>query len=190
VHSEFKSTRHFVEHCIAEFKASGAQDSLLVFKNHPLDSGVIDLDRVIAEEAERLGLAGRVFFVETGKLVPLLEKSISAIAINSTACHQALIRRIPTLVLGKAVFNHKQIVSRMRLADFFRMRPVKGKAAYEKLIAVMRHTCQFNGGFYSEEGRRILLPILTRALLDGMPDIKSFEAESGDSAGASVKQAS
>jgi capsular polysaccharide export protein len=190
VHSDFKSTRHFVEHCIAEFKASGAQDSLLVFKNHPLDSGVIDLDRVIAEEAERLGLAGRVFFVETGKLVPLLEKSISAIAINSTACHQALIRRIPTLVLGKAVFNHKQIVSRMRLADFFRMRPVKGKAAYEKLIAVMRHTCQFNGGFYSEEGRRILLPILTRALLDGMPDIKSFEAESGDSAGASVKQAS
>lgn len=189
VHSDFTSTRHFVEYCIAEFKAGGTQDSLLVFKNHPLDSGVIDLDSVIAEEARRHGLEGRVFFVETGKLVPLIERSISATAINSTACHQALLRRIPTLVLGRAVFNHPQIVSRMRLADFFRMRPVKNKAAYEKLIAVMRYTCQFNGGFYSEEGRRILLPKLSRALLDGMPEIKSFESEQ-HVAKLGVKQAS
>ncbi|WP_373502106.1 hypothetical protein [Aestuariivirga sp.] len=175
VHSGFRSTRHFVEHCIAEFAASGAQDSLLVFKNHPLDSGVINLNRVIREETERHGLEGRVFFVETGKLVPLLERSISATAINSTACHQALLRGIPTLVLGKAVFNHPQIVSRMRLADFFRMRPCKNRADYDKLVSLMRQTCQFNGGFYTEEARRILMPALVKALAEGTPDVKAFE---------------
>ena len=188
VHSNFRSTSHFVEHCISEFAASGTQDSLLVFKNHPLDNGVIDLDRIIRNEAERHGLGDRVFFVETGKLVPLLEHSISAVAINSTACHQALLRGIPTLVLGKAVFNHPQIVSRMRLADFFRLRPCKSNADYEKLISVMRQTCQFNGGFYSDESREVLLPNLVRGLLDGMPSAKSFETAAP--ADQDVKQAS
>jgi capsular polysaccharide export protein len=190
VHSGFRSTRHFVEYCIAEFAASGAQDALLVFKNHPLDSGVIDLNRVIREETERHGLEGRVFFVETGKLVPLLDKSISATAINSTACHQALLRGIPTLVLGKAVFNHPQIVSRMRLADFFRLRPCKNRANYDKLVSLMRQTCQFNGGFYTEEGRRILLPTLVRALVEGMPDVRSLETPAETVSEVTAKRAS
>jgi capsular polysaccharide export protein len=174
VHSDFQSVRHFVEFCIAEFAASSAHDSLLVFKNHPLDNGVIDLNRLIHEEARRHGLEGRVLFVDTGKLVPLLERTVSATAVNSTACHQALLRGIPTMVLGRAVFNHPQIVPRMRLADFFRMRPCKSRADYDKLIGLMRRTCQFNGSYYSAEGRRILLPALTRALVDGMPGVDAF----------------
>ena len=90
--------------------------------NHPLDNGIVDLRRIIRDEATRHGLEQRVFFVETGKMVPLLEQALSATAINSTACHQALLRGIPTMVLGRAVFNHQQIVPRMRLADFFRLR--------------------------------------------------------------------
>lgn len=174
VHSDFRSVRHVIEFCVAEFAASGSQDSLLVFKNHPLDNGVIDLDRVIAEEARRHGIEGRVFFVDTGKLVPLLEKAVSATAVNSTACHQALLRGIPTMVLGRAVFNHPQIVPRMRLADFFRLRPCMNRADYEKLIGLMQRTCQFNGGYYSAEGRRVLLPALTKSLIEGMPSVDNF----------------
>lgn len=188
VHSGFRSTRQFVEHCITEFAASRSSESLLVFKNHPLDSGVIDLRRVIADEAERHGVQDHVFFVETGKLVPLIDRAISATAINSTACHQALLRGIPTLVLGRAVFNHPQIVSRMKMADFFRMRPVKDHADYEKLVSLMRQTCQINGGYYSEEGRAILLPALVAALAGGLRDVKSFETLSAPATAA--KQAS
>jgi capsular polysaccharide export protein len=178
VHSGFQSTRHFIEYCISEFKASGVHEGLLVFKNHPLDSGVINLRRVIAEESRKHGLEHRIFFIETGKLVPLLEQSVSVVSINSTACHQALRRGIPTLVLGRAVFNHPQVVSSMRLADFFKLRPVKAISAYEKLVALMRETCQFNGGFYTEEGRKTLVPSLTRGLLHGRPEARSFEVDS------------
>ncbi len=188
VHSSFQSVRHFVEYCMAEFAACGAQDSLLVFKNHPLDNGVIDLNRVIRDETAKYGLEGRVFFVETGKLVPLLERTVSATAVNSTACHQALLRGIPTLVLGRAVFNHPQIVARMRLADFFRLRPCSSRADYDKLISLMRQTCQFNGGYYSAEGRLVLLPSLTRALIEGTPSPLTYEMP--DEAEAAKKQAS
>ncbi len=170
-HSRFSSVRHFVEFCIAEFAASRTTESLLVFKNHPLDNGVINFTRLIREEQARYGLSGRVFFVETSKLVPLLEKSISVTAVNSTACHQALRRGIPTMVLGEAIFNHPHIVPRMRLADFFRLRPRKDTAHYEKLVSLLRMTCQFNGGYYSPQGWQTLLPSLTAAMLDDPPAI-------------------
>ena len=165
-HSRFSSVREFVEFCMAEFAASRPADSLLVFKNHPIDNGVVNLARLIREETQRHGLHNRIFFVETGKLVPLLERSISVTAINSTACHQALRRGIPTMVLGRAVFNHPQIVPNMRLADFFRLRPRKNIGDYEKLVNLLRHTCQVNGGFYSRQGRQYLLPALVERMLN------------------------
>ena len=175
-HSPFTSTRHFAEFCISEFAASGAVDSILVFKNHPLDNGIIDIGRVIREAAARHGVGDRVFFLETGKLVPVLERAISVTAINSTACHQALMRGIPTMVLGKAVFNHPQIVAQGRLADFFRLRPCADKSAYHKFVGLMRATCQYNGGFYSRQGRDTLLPELTRALTEGARQPGDFGA--------------
>ena len=51
----------------------------------------------------------------------------------------------------------------MRLADFFKMRPYKKGSDYDKLVSLMRQTCQFNGGFYTAEARKILLPVLVRA---------------------------
>ncbi len=166
VHSDFKSVKHFVKFCIAEFSASGATDSILVIKNHPLDNGFLPLRRVIRRHAERHGMTGRVFFVDGGKLSQMLERSISAVAVNSTSCHHALLRGIPTLLLGRAVFNHPQIVSRMKMSEFFRLRPVKDQADYTSFIAHMIRTCQFNGSFYTDEGRAILLPTLVNKLTD------------------------
>lgn len=174
-HSAFQSVRHFAEFCIAEFAAGSSSDSLLVFKNHPLDNGVVNLRRVIREEAGKRSVAERVFYIDSGKLVPLLERAVSVTAINSTAVHQSLLRGIPTMVLGRAVVNHPQIVARMRLRDFFRLQPHQSADSYRKLVALMRQTCQFNGGFYSTEGRRVLLPALTQALVDGAPRPSDFE---------------
>lgn len=164
VHSDFASVADFARFCIAEFSASNSEDSLLVFKNHPLDNGVISLGKVIREEAEQLGLAGRVLFVDGGNLVSLLERSVSVVSINSTACHQSLRRGIPTLLLGRTVFNHPLIVSRMRVRDFFRLRPAKHRSDYEKLVSFMIETSQINGGYYSREGQDILIPALIASL--------------------------
>lgn len=160
VHSDFRSVGDFVKLCISEFAASGAVDSLLVFKNHPLDNGVIPLRRLISQEAEQNGVAGRVLFADGGNLVSLLERSVSAISINSTACHQALRRGIPTLLLGRSVFNHALIVSRMPMREFFNLRPQKNRADYDRLISYIVKTSQINGGFYGGEGIAVLIPRL------------------------------
>lgn len=173
-HSSFSSVRHFVEHCMAEFAASGVRDAVLVFKNHPLDNGVVNLARLIRDETARHGLGGRVFFVETAKLVALLNRATSVIVINSTACHQALQRGIPTLVMGRAIYNHPEIVPRMRLANFFRARPVMRRRHYKLLVSLLAQTSQMNGGYYGREAQALALPALTRQLIEGYPEIESF----------------
>ena len=164
VHSDFGSVWEFARYCIAEFAESSASDALLVFKNHPLDNGVIPLRKLIMEEAAQTGLTGRVLFVDGGNLVSLLEGAVSAISINSTACHQALRRGIPTLVLGRSVYNHPLIASRMRMRDFIKTLPAKRRSDYDKLITCMIRYSQINGGFYSKEGYTILIPSLVAAM--------------------------
>jgi capsular polysaccharide export protein len=173
-HSRFSSTLEFVKFCIAEFAASNVSDAILVFKNHPLDNGIVNLRKIVAAEAEAAGVSESVFFIDTGKNIPVLQNATSVIAVNSTACHQSLRRGIPTLVLGRAVYNHPQIVPRMRLADFFRLRPVGEKQAYENLVRLLRLTCQINGNFYSMRGIDAVLPQLTRKLMDGGPAVSEF----------------
>jgi capsular polysaccharide export protein len=173
-HSRFSSTLEFVRHCIAEFAAADTGDAVLVFKNHPLDNGLVDLRKIVAEESMEAGVADHVFFIDTGKNVPILQRATSVIAVNSTACHQSLSRNIPTLVLGRAVYNHPEIVPRMRLADFFRLRPVGDFAAYDRLVRLLRITCQINGNFYSMRGKEAVLPELCRKVLAGGPALADF----------------
>ena len=186
-HSGFGSVRHFVEFCIAEFAASGGADAILVFKNHPLDNGVINLSKLIRDKAAKCGLADRVFFIDTGKLVPLLHNAISVTAVNSTACHQSLRRGIPTLVLGKAVYNHPEIVPHMRLADFFRLRPVGRREHYERLVKLLRLTCQVYGSYYGKAGRRIALGPLCDMLIDGAMPLEAFLKSSASESRTEVK---
>lgn len=173
-HSDFGSARNFVNHCVSEFAAAGAGETLLVFKDHPLNNGIVNLRGAIRDAAIRHGVGSRVLFVETGKLVPLLDRAISVTAVNSTACHQSLRRGIPTIVLGKAVFNHPEIVPRMRLTDFYRLRPVPKVLNYAHLVTLLRETCQVFGGFYSRRAIDIAVPALTKRLIDGSPAPESF----------------
>lgn len=173
-HSDFSSVRHFVEHCLSEYAASASREAVLVFKNHPLDNGVINLARLVRQGAIRHGLLDRVFFIDSGKLVPLLDGAVSVTSINSTACHQPLRRGIPTLVLGRAVFNHPELTPRMRLAHFFKVRPLPDGRAYQLFVRLLQATCQVHGGYYSREARSFAVPGVAQLLIDGNPDPAQF----------------
>lgn len=169
-HSTFVSIIEFIELCIRDYARSGCHDQALVFKNHPLDNGMLNFRRVISEVAERQGVKDRVFFVDAGKLAPLMENACSVISVNSTACHQSLKRGIPTAVLGQAIYRHPEITPAMRLADFFRLRPAMQRKNYELFYQFLCLTCQVNGGFYTRDGVMAAAgPLVERMLSDRDP---------------------
>lgn len=169
-HSAFDSIIEFIELCIRDYARSGSHDQALVFKNHPLDNGMLNLRRIIGEVAERHGLKDSIFFIDAGKLAPLMENACSVISINSTACHQSLKRGIPTAVLGRAIYRHPEIAPQMKLADFFRLRPAMRRENYELFYKFLCLTCQVNGGFYTREGVAAAAgPLVERMLTDRDP---------------------
>jgi capsular polysaccharide export protein len=156
-HSDFNSLVEFIEICIREYATSAHVEQPLVFKNHPLDPGMINLRRVVRELANRHGVCNRVFFADTGKLAKFLANASTVISINSTGCHQSLARGIPTLVLGRAIYRHSGIVADMRLGDFFRLRPTVDRNKYGDFFNFLKRTSQINGGFYTRQGQELCL---------------------------------
>ncbi len=62
----------------------------------------------------------------------------------------------------------------MRLADFFRMRPVGRRAHYERLVKLLRLTCQVNGSYYGKAGRKVALGPLCDTLMRGGVPLEAF----------------
>jgi capsular polysaccharide export protein len=169
-HGDFDSIVEFIDVCIRDYARSASSETPLVFRNHPLDNGALNLGRIIRELAARHGVADRVFFIDAGKLAPLLNMACTAIAVNSTAYHQSLQRGIPTVILGRAVYQHPGIVSNMRLSDFFDARPAVDREKYEGFYKFLCLTSQINGGYYTRASQEISAGALAcRVLADDMP---------------------
>lgn len=172
-HSRFSSTEEVIEYCIRAYAEAKPTKAALVFKAHPLDPDMRRLARITRECAARHGLADRCRFIPGGKLVPLLGQAVGVVSVNSTACHQALLRAIPTKVLGRAIYGHRPIVSKQELPEFFAA-PAGGDArTYRRFRKFLLLTNQFTGSFYTRRGIRQLLVPLAERLLSPV-DVASF----------------
>ncbi len=179
-HSPFNSISEFIDLCIRAYANSGVQEKL-VFKNHPLDAGHVNLRQIIRDSACAHGVEDRCVFVDGGKLAPLLTLAKSVTAVNTTSCQQTIMRGIPTRILGKAVYNHRGLVSGQPLEAFFRdpaAPDVEQYAIFQKFLLL---TCQVNGGFYTPDGIALAVRNVARRMLRDRDPLFDYvrDAESG-----------
>ncbi len=158
-HSSFRNLTEMVEFCLKAF-AEAAPDmdpeTMLVFKAHPLEDGREKLHRLIPETARRYGLEGRVAFVDGGMLSDLLNRPTvrGVVTINSTAAHQAIWRGLPTMALGRAVYDKPGLTSRRPdLKSFFSDPDAPDKQTYQVFRRFLEATSQIRGGFYADHER-------------------------------------
>ena len=74
-HSPYNDQREAITEVITSFANHASRSVHLVVKVHPLDNGLIDWRAYIEELATRLGIGGRVQFLDGGDLNALLAKS-------------------------------------------------------------------------------------------------------------------
>ncbi len=158
-HSDFRNLAEMVEFCLEAFAAALPDmdpATRLVFKAHPLEDGREKLHRLIPAAARRHGLEGRVDFVDGGKLGELLNRKTvrGVVTINSTAAHQAIWRNLPTMALGRAVYDKPGLTSRRPdLKSFFSDPDAPDKQAYQVFRRFLEATSQIRGGFYADNER-------------------------------------
>lgn len=164
-HSDFRSGREFIDVCLTAFAEGAPVGHHLVFKTHPLEDGRLDVKRAVRNGADRHGLGHRVHFVRGGKLAPLLNRTLSAVTVNSTAGQQVLWRGLPLRIFGRAIYGKPELVSAQTLKEFFSAPARPDRESYQVFRQFLLETSQFPGGYYSESGRRRLLALVAKRML-------------------------
>lgn len=151
-HSVFESVSAAIRVVMVNFAEHADSGTLLVIKNHPLDTGLIDYAKVVRTCAEELDIADRVLYLETGNLDALLTHTRGVVTINSTVGTAALALDCPVIALGNAIYDIDGLTFQGELATFWREAIAPDAVLYQDFRRVVIHTTQVNGGFYSSRG--------------------------------------
>ncbi len=151
-HSPFKGISQVIETVMRSFAANAEKNDCMVVKNHPLDTGLIRYDRIVKRLTEELNLASRVYYLETGHLPTLLQHCIGLVTANSSVGTSALCNRVPTVALGRALYNIPGLTYQGHLSRFWNEKRKPDMRLFRAFRNAVIHTTQVNGGLYSAKG--------------------------------------
>jgi len=166
-HSDFEGTEAFLEKVVASFAVNAPQDAMLLVRPHPLDHGLDNHESILAKLARREGVAGRVHFVDHGKLHEILPVMKGAVCVNSTAGLAAVEFGCPTVVLGRALYDMQGLTHQGGIDTFWSSAETPDRSLYVAFRDVMMATTQVNGAYATKRGRELALPEAARRLLRG-----------------------
>lgn len=151
LHSSFAGIADALRMVITSFAANAPADLRLVVKEHPLDNGVRDWRLETVTLAALHGVADRVDYLESGDIVPVAQRSMGMVTINSTSGTLALALDVPVITLGQAVYDIEGITFQGRLDDFWCNPGKPDTETFAAFRRVLIDRCLVAGGFFSEE---------------------------------------
>ncbi len=163
-HSRFEHMGEVIEYVLESFARHAPGDALLVIKNHPLDMGLMDYTRIIADCEKRLGLAGRTVYLEDGNLDTLLKHACGLVNVNSTTGMVGLELGVPTLALSDPIYNLPGMSAQAGIDAFWRAPEPPDGELFECFRRVVMYATQINGGFYCGKGIELAVTNASRVL--------------------------
>lgn len=157
LHSSYGGMPQLIDSVLRSFASHAAQDSWLVIKNHPLDTGLLPYRSRIAELAAELGIKGRVLYLETGHLPTLIQSALGVITVNSTVGMSALAHDCPTVALGTAIYDLPGLTFQGRLEEFWEHRARPDQRLFRAFRDTVIHATQVKGDFYTDSGIRLAI---------------------------------
>ncbi len=120
VHDDLQLVRHgrgwvireFLETVLESFRRSAPAECHLVIKAHPLDVGYGHHKKNLRYLVEENSLGGRVVFLQSGPLMPVVRHARGLVTINSTAGIAALECDVPVLAFGDALYHARGLAER------------------------------------------------------------------------------
>lgn len=147
-YSKYADNTAFIVELMNSFAKHAPASARLVFKNHPLDPGLVDFGAVVKNLAVSRGLANRVDFIDGGNLAELCRASQGMIVNNSSAALSALGFGTPVKVLGRAFFNFEGLTFQKPLHDFWRHPKPADPELFKRFRAHVLAKAQINGNFH------------------------------------------
>lgn len=152
VHSSFDTMADIILHTLKSFAQHAPENTKIVIKNHPLDTGFNHFRKLIKQYEAELGIKDRTLYLESGHLPTLLNHCQGTIVVNSTVGTSSLIHSCRTITLADPVYNIPGLTARCSLDDFWCDTEQPDMQLLNYFRRVLIHATQINGGFYSSAG--------------------------------------
>jgi capsular polysaccharide export protein len=156
-HSPFQDMKEAVQYVMASFARRAPRDVMLLVKQHPLDASLTNWRRHVETLAARLGISDRVAHIRGGNLTELAADARGLVTVNSTSSTLSLAAGVPTIALGKAIYNMPGITHQGRLDEFWLRPQVPEAAVFDAFRRVLYDRCLIYGGLASESATNTLV---------------------------------
>ncbi len=170
VHSPFDGISQAITEVMLSFATRARRNAVLMIKNHPLDTGLINYRAHIRQLAIQFGLGKRVVFIDGGHLPTLLQHCRGVITVNSTVGLSALHHNSPTITLGKSVYDLPGLCFQGSLDEFWEHAQAPDKALFRAFRNTVIQRTQLNGGFYNRHGINLAVAGTVRRLTLSDPE--------------------
>jgi capsular polysaccharide export protein len=158
VHSPYsQGLKKATDDIIKSFANHAPRKSVLVIKNHPLDTGITKHREYVINVSKDNNVADRVIFFDGGHLPTLLHNTSGTVLINSTVGMSSLFHKSPTIALGKAIYDIPGLTFQGRLDCFWRSGRKPNHHLFRDFRDVVVHKTQINGNFYSNRGMKMAI---------------------------------
>lgn len=171
-HSPFPDMQSAASYVIESFAVHAGPDQHLLLKLHPLDPSFFNWRRFVAQHARRLGLEGRLHFINGGDLEDMVKTATGLVCVNSTSATLALARGVPVCTLGEAIYDIVGLTHQRHLDTFWRDPTPPEPGLYACFQRVLVDRCLVRGGLSSESA----VSILVESMIDRLHCNDEYEA--------------
>ena len=178
-HSPFPDMKAAASYVIESFAAHAPADAHLLIKAHPLDCSFVNWDAFAQAHARRLGIDGRVHFVDGGDLDAMVESARGLVCVNSTSATLALAKSVPVCTIGEAIYDMPGLTHQKHLDDFWADPTPPEPDVYPAFRRVLVDRCLVRGGLASESAVSELIGSLLDRLLNAPGSLRAIAPPPG-----------
>lgn len=163
-HSPFPDMQSAASYVIESFAAHAPHGVHLLLKAHPLDCSFFNWSSFVRQHARRLGLEGRLHYVDGGDLDDMARGARGLVCVNSTSATLALAQDTPVCAIGAAIYDMPGLTHQGHLDTFWTNPTAPERGLYRAYRRVLVDRCLVRGGLASESAVTTLVQSMTERL--------------------------
>ena len=165
-HSRIHSVEQVISEVLHSFALHAHPQQALLIKHHPQSRGFVHYGKLIAQLVDELSLNERVFYGHEFNLPDVYHHAKGVVTVNSTVGISALLHNLPTVVLGKAIYDIEGITYPRTLDKFWQDEFEVDSALFAKFRTYLCQQTQLSGDFYKQSQQliEIAYPKISRKL--------------------------
>jgi capsular polysaccharide export protein len=168
-HSPFPDMQSAASYVIESFAAHAPTNVHLLLKAHPLDCSFSNWRWFVRNHVRRLGLEGRLHYVNGGDLDRMIRGVRGMVCVNSTSATLALAKDTPVCTIGEAIYDLPGLTHQGHLDTFWTNPTPPERGLYPAFRRVLVDRCLIRGGLASESAVTTLVEGMAERLCARSP---------------------